>query len=407
MNDHALGYFLLVLSFLFSLSYAVSGFLEKVRIPGILAALFVAMGIRYTFVGDFLNSGVNGEIFSFLAVLGVLFLLFFIGLEVDVSRMKKQSKNIVLATFLNTLFPFLFGMSVMLYLGYGKLLSFVVGITCMPTAEAVIVPILDEFKLIKSRVGEYIIGAGVLDDVIEVFLVAFVSVWIGMRGEVSGDYGGKIFIEFFYAVLFVCVVFLLKRYILPFLSEIGERKVSNSMVLMVATLFAVGGFAAYFDLGVVVGAIMAGIAVRGVLKGDLGERAEDAVRVISYGFFGVLFFLWIGMSVDLKGLFNEPLLAVLIFLAAFFGKMFGILIMVPLKKISLKEALTIGVGLNARLTTGIIVAKLLFEASLIDVRLFTALVASASVSTIAVPFIFSFIAGRWREEFVKGEQYGL
>jgi len=55
---------------------------------------------------------------------------------------------------LNTTVPFLMGMGVMLALGYGWLMAFVIGLTRMPTAEAVIVPILDEFKLIRTRVGE-------------------------------------------------------------------------------------------------------------------------------------------------------------------------------------------------------------------------------------------------------------
>ena len=40
-------------------------------------------------------------------------------------------------------------------------------------------PILDEFDLIRTRVGRFIVGAGVLDDIIEAFMVAFVSIWIG------------------------------------------------------------------------------------------------------------------------------------------------------------------------------------------------------------------------------------
>ncbi|WP_201333194.1 cation:proton antiporter [Nitratiruptor sp. YY09-18] len=99
--------------------------------------------------------------------------------------MKSQSSDIVLATVLNTLFPFLLGVAVMLYLRYGWLIAFVIGLTHMPTAEAVIVPILDEFNIIRTKVGNYIVGAGVLDDVIEVFLVAFVSVWIGMKTGIA------------------------------------------------------------------------------------------------------------------------------------------------------------------------------------------------------------------------------
>ncbi len=178
---------------------------------------------------------------------------------------------------------------------------------------------------------------------------------------------------------------------------------------MIIALFLLGGAADYFGLGIVVGAIVAGVVVKDIFDKakEVGENTAKAVKAVSYGFFGVLFFLWIGMSVDLDGLFKEPKLAILLFLAAFAGKLLGIFLMVPLKKLSFKEAFAVGVGLNARLTTEIIVAKLLFDASLIDLKLFTALVAASSVSTILVPLIFAFIVLKWEKELKRGKEYGL
>jgi len=124
MNDQFLGEFLLLLSLLFALTYSLAGFLERLKIPGILAALFVAIGVHYTPVGEILTNGLNGDIFTMLADLGVLFLLFFIGLQIDMREMKSQSGDIVLATVLNTIIPFLMGVGVMLWLGYGWMYSF-------------------------------------------------------------------------------------------------------------------------------------------------------------------------------------------------------------------------------------------------------------------------------------------
>ncbi|BDY12519.1 HAD-IC family P-type ATPase [Hydrogenimonas cancrithermarum] len=402
MNDQVLGEFLLLLSLLFGLTYFLAGFFERLKIPGILAALFVAMGLHYTAIGEILTTGLNGDIFTVLADLGVLFLLFFIGLQIDMKEMRSQSGDIVLATLLNTVVPFMMGVGVMLWLGYGWLLAFVIGITRMPTAEAVIVPILDEFDLIRTKVGNYIVGAGVLDDVIEVFLVAFVSVWIGTKtGVITNDTKEIVDIALNIAI-FTIVAWFARRYVLIPLSHWTRIKVSNLIMLMIITLFIFGGFAEYADLGLVVGAIVAGILMHPVFDdaGVAGERATRAIRAIGYGFFGIVFFLWVGISVDLKGLIDAPELAILLFLAAFVGKIVGIFLMVPMKKLTVKEAWTIGIGLNARLTTEIIVAKLLLDAQLIDIELFTALVAASSVSTIIVPLTFSMLVARWRPVLV-------
>ncbi len=400
MSEQQLGEFLLLLALLFGLTYALAGFLERLKIPGILAALFVGMGVHYTQIGTLLARPAYAHIVEILADLGVLFLLFFIGLQIDLREMRSQSKDIILATVFNTVFPFIFGVLVMLFLGYGYLVAFVIGLTRMPTAEAVIVPILDEFRLIRTKIGNYIVGAGVLDDVIEVFLVAFVSVWIGVS-EGAINLQKDITDVLLSSALFIIAAFIVRKFVIVPLSRWTKLSVVDIIILLVLVLFVFGGFAQYADLGLVVGAIIAGIVMRPVFdaSGAAGEQATGAVRAVSYGFFGILFFLWIGMSVDLKGLIEAPELAIWLFLAAFVGKIVGILVMVPMKKLTLKEAITIGVGLNARLTTEIIVAKLLLDASLIDEQLFSALVAASSVSTIIVPITFSLLALKWKEEF--------
>ena len=402
MNDQIVGQFLLLLALLFGLTYLLAGLMERLKIPGILAALFVAMAAHYSPVGDLLTHGVFNNLFTILAELGVLFLLFFIGLQIDMKEMRSQSGNIILATIFNTIVPFALGVGVMRYLGYDWIISFIVGLTRMPTAEAVIVPILDEFNLIKTKIGNYIVGAGVLDDIIEVFLVAFVSVWISAKSGLIVSDSQEVTDILTNVAIFIAAAWITRRFILVPLSRWLKIRVANLILLTIITLFIFGGFAEYSDLGLVVGAIVAGILMRPVFTaaGDIGIEATKAVRAVSYGFFGIIFFLWIGMSVDLSGILKAPELAILLFLAAFIGKIIGIFLMVPMGQLNTKEAWTIGIGLNARLTTEIIVAKLLLDAQIIDIHLFTALVAASSVSTIVVPLLFSLMISFWKKELM-------
>lgn len=341
--------------------------------------------------------------FSFLAQLGVLFLLFFIGLQIDLKEMRALSRDIVWATVLNTAVPFLLGIVVMLALGYGWVVAFVIGLTRMPTAEAVIVPILDEFQMVRTRVGGFIIGAGVLDDVIEVFLIAFVSVWIGEKtlgaAGAEREIGGLII----GIIVFIAVAWISYRWLLPAISGWLPRRPRNLILLTMLVLFGIGGYSEYSNLGMVVGAIVAGVLLRPVFNraGEVGEQTTGAVRAISYGFFGMVFFFWVGLSVDLGGMLAEPELAILLFLAAFVGKLVGIFLMVPMHKLTVREAWTIGIGLNARLTTEIIVAKLLLDAKLIDVHLFTALIAASSVSTVVVPLLFTLLVRKWGDQLLQ------
>jgi len=402
MTETQVGEILLNLALLFGLTYLAAIFLSRLRIPGILGALFVAMAAHYTAIGKSLLTTPLHEPFSFLAELGVLFLLFYIGLQIDLKEMRKMSGDIIWCTVLNTAVPFVLGAAAMLGLGYGPLLAFVVGLTTMPTAEAVIVPILDEFQLIRTRVGAFIIGAGTLDDVIEVFLIALVSLLIG--GKAAGMGGAGLAREVmgivFGLLVFIIIAWVCRQWLLAPLGRWLPRRPRNLLFLSIVVLFGFGGLSEYSGLGTVVGAITAGILMRPVFDsmGHTGEETTQTIQTISYGFFGMVFFFWVGLNADPGGMLKAPLLAILLFLVAFLGKLIGVFFMVPMGRINTHEAWTIGTGINARLTTEIIVAQMLLGAGLIDVHLFTAIVAAASLSTVLVPLLFILMVRMWGEE---------
>ncbi|OQY19118.1 MAG: cation/H(+) antiporter [Desulfobacteraceae bacterium 4572_35.1] len=394
MTELNLGELLLDIALLFAATYLLAGLLAKIRIPGILAALLMAMSIHYTPLGARLLSPEFSIPISFLSQLGVLFLLFFIGLQIDPQEMRNSSRDIIWLTVLNTAIPFLLGMALMLGLGYGWMLAFVIGMTRMPTAEAVIVPILDEFDLIRSRVGTFIIGAGVLDDVIEVFLVAFVSVWIGGHNDLAQTGTTSILLG---AVTFILLAWISYRWLIGWLANWLPRRSSNLFFLSVTVLFTFGGLSEFVQLGMIIGAISAGVLLRPTfnLLGNIGTQVTQTIQSLSYGFLGLMFFFWVGLNADITGIIKAPTLAILLYLVGTIGKLIGVFIMVPLKKINVREAWIIGIGLDARLTTEIIVAKILLDAELINQYLFTALVSAASLTAVTVPILFAILVRKW------------
>ncbi len=401
MDETQLGQTLFFLASIFLMTLFLGTILSRARIPVILSALFVGIGIHYLPLPQIalLKTPAYQTIFSFLSDLGVLFLLFYIGLQIEVKKMRQLSGDIVTLTILNTIIPFVFGMTAMLLFGYGWLIAFVIGMTRMPTAEAVIVPILDEFKMIKTKIGTYIIGAGVLDDVIEVFLVAFVSVWIGIRtGEATGS--NEIVILTFGVLAFLIFSWIMYRYFFPITRRIIPKNSASLLILSLMILFIFGTFSEKTEIGMVVGAIFAGIVLKPILAGiqPAGKSVQKTISLLSYGFFGILFFFWIGFNIDLAGFLKEPLLAVVLYLAGTLGKLAGVMLMVPLKKLTFHEALLTGIGLDARLTTEIIVAQLLFSSGIINTHLFTALVAASSFTALTVPLIFTFLVHLYGKE---------
>ncbi len=256
MVDSSIGELLLSMAVLFGATYLLAGFFQRLRIPAILGALFVAMAARYTPLGKALLSAPLYGHFDFLAQVGAMFLLFYIGTQIDIKKMKTMGSDIVWCTALNTMIPFLLGMAVMFGLGYGPMLAIVIGLTRMPTAEAVVVPILDDFNLIRSRVGALIVGVGTLDDVIEVFLVVIVSIWIGKKAmTINGEPWGLVLPLVLSLVLFVFAVWLSRRWLISWLARWLPSKPQNLIMLSVLVLFGFGGGTEYGHMGMLIGAI--------------------------------------------------------------------------------------------------------------------------------------------------------
>lgn len=107
MTEHQISELLLELTALFLSTYLLAGLLDRIHIPGILSALFVAILAQYSPIGSHLLSDTFQIPLVFLSNIGVLFLLFYIGLHIDLNSMRHCGKDIFYLTVLNTLIPFL------------------------------------------------------------------------------------------------------------------------------------------------------------------------------------------------------------------------------------------------------------------------------------------------------------
>lgn len=169
--------------------------------------------------------------------------------------------------------------------------------------------------------------------------------------------------------------------------------------LLFALTYLLSGLREQRRIPEILAALFVAMAVRYTPLGERLLSPEFHVPLAFLADLGALFlFFFIGLQIDLQGLFREPALAILLYLAGTIGKLVGVFLMVPMGKITVREAWTIGIGLDARLTTEIIVAQLLFDAKLIDGHLFTALVSAAAFTAITVPLVFALLMRRWGEE---------
>jgi len=167
--------------------------------------------------------------------------------------------------------------------------------------------------------------------------------------------------------------------------------------LFVFFLFiGIGGIADAAPLG----AILAGVVVRIFLPPSRLKAIESEVRTMTYGLFAPLFFFWVGTSLDLGYLATAPLLILAIVVVSSVAKLLASYL-VGHKELGGRGSVLLGVGLLVRFSTGIIIMKFLLDHGVIDAQVYSVIVASTIIFTIAVPIIFSLLFSKWEKQIVK------
>jgi len=372
----------------FLFTFAIGRLIEKIRVPWIFAALIFGflLAIRNPFA-----SITSSPEFNFLAQLGMYFLLFIIGFELDLAKLKKQGKFIIKATFFIIYLEAFFGtLLVHFVFGYEWLISFVVALSFATVGEAILIPILEELRIVNTKLGQSIIGIGALDDMIEIFVLVLIIFLIG--SGTPADYSNATLTLISLLVLF-CLAFGLTKL---------KKESAKFGFLAIENLFLFGLFVLFLFLGIgeyahatAIAALLSGIALKTFIPEERRKMIESEVKTMCYGFFAPLFFVWVGVTMNIDYLVSYPLFVLLVVGISGGVKILGSLL-VGRKELGIKESILLGIGLSVRFSTSLVITKILFENGLIDVGLYSIIVASSIVFTFMVPVVFSNLLAGWK-----------
>ncbi len=380
-------FILLMLVYLAGLTLGV--ILEKLKIPWIFAALFLGIILNEFHI---FSTSLSSSTFYVLSNLGMLFMLFIIGFEINVREILRSSKFIFTSTFFIILTECFFGTLLLHFIfSYPLIVSIIVALSFATVGEAVLLPILDELKLVKKKIGELIISIGAMDDAFEVLALVLVSVFLGVKSEVNVSN----------VILSLLLLFLLTGILIKMRKWIRKEFKIRTLKyhLLAISLFFFFVFLAIGKYGelMAIAALLSGITISNFLPRQLLKEIESEIRVLAYGFFAPIFFLWVGATTSLDSVFNFPILTILIFIVASLSKILSSLA-VGSREIGKKASLLLGIGLCVRFSTSLVIVKMLYEASIIGTSLYSALVTVSAVSTILVPFVFTYLARKWAKE---------
>lgn len=317
-----------------------------------------------------------------LAELGVLLLLFLIGLETDIHRLLSVGGASSAVAITGVVLPFAAGFGVGRWLNYPMTVSVFLGAALTATSVGITARVLSDLGHLKSDESQVILGAAVIDDILGLVLLTVVSaVAAGEKLTVVGV--ARIF---GLAFGFVAAAILIGSVLAPRLIRVITRLRVRKALFFTSLMFAFG-MAYLADLAgsaLIIGSFAAGLVLA---RTDHGRDIEHEIYDVAQ-FFIPIFFVSVGAAVDLKAInpfdaATRPffVVGILLTLVAVIGKLlagyaaFGR----PLRKF------VIGVGMIPRGEVGLIFAQIGLSAGLLSSGLYSSVALMVIITTFIAP----------------------
>lgn len=321
------------------------------------------------------------EVQQTLAELGVVFLLFGVGLETRFSELRSVGKISSSVAALGVAIPFALGWGAMTLLGYGASESQFTGTALVATSVGVTAAVLAAGGRLGGRAGRTILGAAVIDDILGLVLLAIVS------GTVVGTLSaGRVVATIVTAVGFVAFLSVAGTRFMRRFPEVLDRALPDRSPLAVALIICLGlsALAAEIGLAAIIGAFMAGMVLAETRERYAFDRSLQPVNELLVPFF----FVVTGAQVHL-GAFSSArlvLLTGLLMFLAVVGKVAAGII--GARSLGRREALIVGVGMTPRGEVGVIVATIGLSTGTIGPSLYSVIVAvSVATTLLAAPLL--------------------
>ena len=376
---------------------------QRIGLPPVLGELAAGLFLGPTFLGWV---SLNDTI-KLLAEIGIILLLFDVGLETDLRRLKESGWSATLVALGGFFVPLLLGTLVAFYLfDLDLITSLFIGGTITATSIGITVRVLKDLKKNQSREGEIVLGAAVLDDIFGVILLAILYDF-SQSGEVNLVDTGRVF-------LFITAFFIIAPVAAKLMATLIQKydsKTSYPGLIPTAIISLVLFFAwLAHQMGApeIIGGFAAGLALSrrfflpfGAMIGEdrqFADKIEKQMRPIVL-LFTPIFFVTVGLSINMReiewGTSHIWLFGGSILLVSVIGKMLFPLL---LKSLSMKKRLIVGLSMVPRGEVGLIFAEIGRTSGIFDNETYAALIVVIVLTTMLPPLLIKTVYGKMQAE---------
>jgi len=360
----------------------------RFRQPSVLGELLAGLILGPT-VFDMLHTlplfhepEILAESLTMLAELGVILLMLLAGLELHLDELLSSGKVAALAGVLGVVVPLGMGYGTALFFGAEQTEALFIALTLSATSVSISAQTLMELQVLRSRVGLGLLGAAVFDDILVILLLSVSFVLVG--GAAGGL--GSVLTTILGMVVYLIVAIVLGFWLLPRLAVwVSKLPISQRMiafVLVITLLYAwaaevIGGMAA------ITGAFLVGLFLA---RTPFRDEIEQGISAMAYGFFVPIFFVNIGLEVNMRAIGGDVLwFAIAITVVAVISKIVGSGAGALLGGFSAKESWQLGVGMVSRGEVGLIVSSFALTEGLLSQTNFSIAVFMVIIATLVTP----------------------
>lgn len=364
-----------------------------IGLGGLAKRVHISSAAAQVFLGIILGPSVLGLISSetplwVLGEIGVVILLGVAGVEIGLKRLLDAGWAGLWVAVLGMVFCFAGGLLFARWWGSDYREAIYVGIALTATSIGITVQVLTQFGLIRRRIGEVVIAAAVLDDILAIFLLA------NAHSILAGDYAALFILRSVgVSILVLGAIFFITRHIGCYAEHwLREKHERFYLLFAVIIILLFATLTEHIGQSFVVGGFFAGVG----LGEGLTERERKHISpVLDQVAFMMIpfFFVIIGAKADFSVINNGGMLILMagLFVIAIFGKVLGAIIgAYDIKRFS--DRFLIGVSMAPRGEVGLIIASIGFQQQHISHHVMAALVLTLIAVSLISPLYLSFMS---------------
>lgn len=318
------------------------------------------------------------------AEIGVIFLLFALGLEFSFNKLKSVGKTAVIAAFTEVAGLLILGYGCGRLLGWSTLDSIFLGGMLSMSSTTIIIKAFNDLKLRGQLFTEKVFGILIVEDVVGIIMMVMLSTLAKTSESLPGL---ELLFDISRLLFFLVLWFIMGVYLVPSFFKKTYNLMNDETLLIVSVGLCLGMVVLATNMGfsAALGAFIMGSLIA---ETQMAERAEHVVKPVQ-DLFGAIFFVSVGMMVDPQLLMQYAIPIILVILTTIIGKLIFTSLGVLLSGQSLGTSLRCGFSLAQIGEFSFIVASLGMSLGVISDFLYPIIVAVSVITTFTTPFFIS------------------